>query len=84
MIRVRRLHAKQDPATTRALPVIVAGVGLAAVLRIGGFGAPAALGLAVACWSLAMLLLLIALLRTEPLFSYLIYFYKITNRRMNQ
>lgn len=69
MIRVRRLHAKQDPATARALPVIVAGVGLAAVLRIAGSDTLAALGLATACWSLALLLLLIALLRTDPLFS---------------
>lgn len=63
MARVRMLRAKRDPATLRILPYTVALIAVAAGVRIFLGDVPAGLYGAAACWSAALLLLAVALVR---------------------
>ena len=67
MIRVRLLHAKRYPAVAWPFPALTALIFLAALFRLVGDGNPAALMMAAAFWSLALLLLLGVLLYFSPL-----------------
>jgi uncharacterized protein involved in response to NO len=66
MARVRLIHDKRDPARMRALPWIALLITLAALTRLVGSGSLFALGVAASAWSLALLLLLAALLQARP------------------
>lgn len=63
MLRVRAIRNKVDPAQVRALPWITAIIGLATLVRLSGSTSATMLGIAAMLWSLALLLLLAALLR---------------------
>lgn len=63
MARVRMLRAKRDPATLRTLPYTVALIAVAAGVRIFLGQSQAGLYVAAACWSAALLLLAVALVR---------------------
>lgn len=63
MVRVRAIRNKADPARMRALPWITAIIALATVVRLSGSTSTTMLGVAASLWSLALLLLLAALLR---------------------
>jgi uncharacterized protein involved in response to NO len=63
MVRVRAIRNKADPARVRALPWITGIIALATLVRLSGGASATMLGVAATLWSLALLLLLAALLR---------------------
>ncbi|MDT8410142.1 MAG: NnrS family protein [Wenzhouxiangellaceae bacterium] len=66
MIRVRLIHARRYPEIVWPFPVLAALMLLAASFRFAGAVNPAMLTWAATCWSLAMVLLLGALLGFAP------------------
>lgn len=67
MTRVRLLHARRYPGVTWPFPALTALIFLAALFRLVGDGNPAAMTLAAALWSLALLVLLGVLVYFSPL-----------------
>lgn len=67
MTRVRLLHARRYPAVAWPFPALAALVFIAALFRLVGDGNPAAMTLAAAFWSAALLLLLGVLVYFSPL-----------------
>jgi uncharacterized protein involved in response to NO len=63
MLRVRAIRNKADPAQVPALPWITAIIALATLVRLSGSSSATMLGVAATLWSLALFLLLVALLR---------------------
>lgn len=63
MLRVRAIRNKADPAQVPALPWITAIIALATLVRLSGNTSATMLGVAATLWSLALFLLLVALLR---------------------
>ncbi|MFU8895726.1 MAG: NnrS family protein [Gammaproteobacteria bacterium] len=63
MTRVRAIRNKADPARVRTLPWITGIISLATLARLSGSNSITMLGVAAMLWSLALLLLLVALLR---------------------
>lgn len=63
MLRVRAIRNKADPAQVPALPWITAIIALATLVRLSGSSSATMLGVAAMLWSLALFLLLVALLR---------------------
>lgn len=61
--RVRAIRNKVDPAHVRALPWITATIALATLVRVSGSTSLVMLSIAATLWSLALLMLLAALLR---------------------
>lgn len=66
MTRVRLLHARRYPAVAWPFPALTVLIFLAALFRLVGDGNPAAMTLAAAFWSLALLSLLGVLLYFPP------------------
>ena len=62
MVRVRAIRNKADPAQVRALPWITAIIALATLVRLSGSTSVTLIGVSATLWSLALLLLLAALL----------------------